>query len=109
MEIKLTKDSQKVLVLLYKEYLTKVKSGCSKSKACEFDGDNLNFITDMHPDDVYESLIELKANKLIKMDITGEFELTDIAIYEMENRIKKHFKNGLNCLTDLLSLIPNFF
>lgn len=109
MEIELTKDSSKVLVLLYKEYLEKVKSGCSKSQSREFDGNKLNFITDMHPDDVYDCLTELKDKNLIKINVLDDVELTDIAIYEMENRIKKHFKNGLNCLTDLLSLIPNFF
>lgn len=64
MEIELTKDSSKVLVLLYKEYLEKVKSGCSKSQSREFDGNKLNFITDMHPDDVYDCLTELKDKTL---------------------------------------------
>ena len=109
MEIDLTKDSRKVLVSLYKEYLEKVKSGCSKSQSREFNSNNLDFITGIHPDDVYECLLELKANNLVTMNILDDVTLTDIAIYEMENRIKKILKNGLSCAIDLLSLIPQLF
>ena len=105
----MTKDSRKVLVSLYKEYLEKVKSGCSKSQSREFDSNNLNFITDIHPDDVYECLTELNENGLVTMNILGDVALTDIAIYEMENRIKKILKNGLSGVIDLLSLIPQLF
>ena len=104
MEIDLTKDSHKVLVLLYKEYLEKVKSGCSKLESRTFDGNNLNFITKMHPDDIDDCLTKLNENNLIDMNIAGEFELTDIAIVKMENR----FKNSLDILKDVASFIAQF-
>lgn len=101
MEIDLTKDSHKVLVLLYKEYLEKVKSGCSKSQSREFNEDNLDFITKIHPDDIDDCLSKLNENNLIDMDISGEFKLTDIAIAKMENRFK-------NNLIDVASFIAQF-
>ena len=101
MEIDLTKDSRKVLVLLYKEYLEKVKSGCSKSQSREFNENNLDFITKIHPDDVEDCLEELNKDNLIDMDISGEFKLTDIAIAKMENRFK-------NNLIDVASFIAQF-
>ena len=102
MEIELTKDSSKVLVLLYKEYLTKVKSGCSKSQSREFDGNKLNFITDMHPDDIENCLEELNKNNLIETNILGDFNLTDIAVYNMENRFKNNIKDVLSFISQFL-------
>ena len=101
MEIDLTKDSRKVLVLLYKEYLEKVKSGCSKSQSREFNENKLDFITKIHPDDIDDCLTKLNENNLIDMDISGEFKLTDIAIAKMENRFK-------NNLIDVASFIAQF-
>lgn len=102
MEIELTKDSSKVLALLYKEYLEKVKSGCSKSQSREFDGNKLNFITDMHPDDIENCLEELNKNNLIETNILGDFNLTDIAVYNMENRFKNNIKDVLSFISQFL-------
>lgn len=108
MEIELTKDSNKVLLLLYKEYLEKVKSGCSKSQSREFNENNLDFITKMHPDDIDDCLSELNKSNLIEMEISGDFELTDNAVVYLNNRFKNSFKNGLNNIKDVLSLISQF-
>lgn len=102
MEIELTKDSSKVLALLYKEYLEKVKSGCSKSQSREFDGNKLNFITDMHPDDIENCLEELNKSNLIETNILGDFNLTDIAVYNMENRFKNNIKDVLSFISQFL-------
>ena len=104
MEIDLSKDSYKVLLSLYKEYLERVKSGCSKSQSRAFNEKKLDFITKMHPDDIDDCLTKLTENNLIDMDISGDFVLTDIAVAKMENR----FKNSLDVLKDVVSLIAQF-
>lgn len=95
--ILLTKDTDKVLCSLYKEYLLNIKNNIPKSEA-------LNF-TSEHIDDIFENkdidfeLSELKNNSLIETDIIGNALLTSKALIYMENR----FKNGIVEVTDFIA------
>lgn len=98
----LTKDAEKVICCIYKEYLEKRKSGISKSQAKEFDGNfyrNVNALSKWNDADVSDTIQELHDKKLIKKNVMGDFSLLDSAVIYMENR----FKNNLNEITDFIS------
>ncbi len=104
--VSLTKDADKIVCCIYKEYLERRKSGSSKSESKEFEANfyrNIKSIADWSSDDISDTLCELKDARFVKMYITGDFSLNNEAIIYMENR----FKNGLTELTDFISkLIP---
>lgn len=101
----MTKDADKMLCCLYKEYLERVKVGSSKRDArkftSEYFSENQPF-ADWHPDDVAMVRSELSRYKYLKANIIGGVEFTEIGISYMENR----FKNNLKELTDFISKIP---
>lgn len=101
MDIELTKDAQKLVALLYKEYLNRRKSGISKADAKEFDLSEIYSLTDESPVDVSETIQEIKSVYPLKEDIVGNVTLSDSIISHMENR----FKNGL---VDVLSFLAQF-
>lgn len=102
----LTKDSEKLICLLYKDYLEKRKSGLSKSKANSF-GSSHNIHENLCPDwifeDVDDTCRELSRAGLLHClwadDIAYNVNLSDSGIIYMENR----FKNGLLGVADFLS------
>ena len=100
--MELTKDADKMICFIYKTFLQLRKSGLPKSEARQFEEDyfstNKSF-SSWHPDDYDETITELGRAGLIKLYVTGNFELTDLGIIYMENR----FKNGLTELTDFIS------
>lgn len=98
----LTKDADKVICCIYKEYLEKRKSGMSKSEAKEFDGNfyrNIKALSKWNSADVSDTLQELHNKELIKKSVIGDFDLLDSAVTYMENR----FKKGLEEITDFIS------
>ena len=100
--MQLTKDADKLICCIYREYLEKRKSGSSKANAKEFDANfykDVKDISNWDSSDVSDTLSELKNAGFIKLYITDDFSLNDEAIIYMENR----FKNGLNELTDFIS------
>lgn len=100
--LELTKDADKVICCIYKEYLEKRKSGMSKSQAKEFDGNfyrNVKALSKWNDADVSDTLQELHDKKLIFKNVFGDFELLDSAVTYMENR----FKKGLEEITDFIS------
>lgn len=109
----LTKDADKLLCIFYKDYLSKVKSGLSKSSSsCFGNSDEITakYLPDWHPEDTADICWELhKAGYAVCSrgdDIANDVTLTREAIVYMENR----FKNGINDVTDFISkffpLIP---
>lgn len=104
--MQLSKDADKLICCIYREYLEKRKSGSSKANAKEFDSNFYKSIKDISKwdsSDVSDTLSELKNAGFIKRYITGNFSLNDTSIIYMENR----FKNGLTELTDFIAkLIP---
>ena len=104
MNVEITKDAEKMIVALYKVYLSRRKAGQSKQEARRYE-DNYFDITSpfskMHPADVSDTRLELAQCGLLRVYIGGDCELTDHAIIYLENR----FKNGLS---DVLSFIAQF-
>lgn len=101
----LTKDADKVICYIYKEYLERHKSGMSKSQAKEFDGSfyhNIKALSKWNAADVSDTLQELHNQKLINKNVIGDFTLSDSAISYMENR----FKKGLSEVMDFISSLP---
>lgn len=102
----LTKDADKLLCILYKDYLSKEKMGLSKSNSSYFgDSDEITakYLPEWHPEDTAEICWELhKAGYTLCSpgdDIANNVTLTREAIVYMENR----FKNGLNEITDFIA------
>ena len=104
--VQLTKDADKLLCCLYKEYLERRKSNCTKAVSRSFDTDFYTKdknISSWSYSDRTDTLLELGRAKYIRLCLGGEFELEDTAIIYMENR----FKNGLLEVVDFISkLIP---
>lgn len=101
----LTKDADKMLCCLYKEYLQRVKLGSSKSTSRRFKMEYTKsdpVLSQWHEDDICITRNELKRNGLLNVQTSGNFELTDNAISYMENR----FKNGLSEVMDFISNLP---
>lgn len=101
----LTKDADKLICCIYKEYLEKRKSGMSKSQAKEFDGNfyrSVKALSKWNDADVSDTLQELHNKQYIKKNILGDFSLLDDSVVYMENR----FKNGLSEVMDFISSLP---
>lgn len=102
----LTKDSDKLLCLLYKSYLEKIKSGTPKSNAKTFGSSHAIhdfFCPDWAFEDVDETCRQLSRAGLLDCfwadNIAYNTALSDAGIIYMENR----FKNGLLSVADFLS------
>lgn len=83
----LSNDTSKILVLIYKEYIDKIRSGYPKSISCQF----LNNFAKNNPDfsglkkdTIEQSLSELQEAGAIHVSISGNFSLVDSAIIFME-------------------------
>ena len=103
--MELTKDSQKLICLLYKSYLEKRKSGCSKSAANNF-GSSHNIHEALCPDwifeDVDDTCRELSRAGMLDCfwadSIAYSVSISDSGIVYMQNR----FKNGLKEVANLV-------
>lgn len=98
----MTKDADKMLCCLYKEYLNRIKAGSSKNSSRDFSNEypsSDEILSKWHPDDVSLTKKELMQAGYLTINIIGDFRLTDKAIYYMENR----FKNGLNEVIDFVT------
>jgi len=104
-ETDITKDSYKVLCIIYKVYLQRRKDGNSKEQSVEFSDYNLfkdEYIPDMHTDDMHSAIVELKENGYVKLFVDGGFVLTNAGIILLENK----FKNNLSDVMDFISKLP---
>lgn len=102
----LTKDADKLICYIYKEYLERRKSGISKSEAKEFEGNfysNIKALSKWNSADMSDTLQELHDKKYIKKNVLGDFSLLDSSVVYMENR----FKNGLSDVMDFISSLPS--
>lgn len=102
----MTKDSEKMLCVMYKEYLIRVKHGVSKYESRNFKPEFFltdSAFTNWHAEDISMAKSELTHSSLLKSNILGDIRFTDEGITHMENR----FKNGIIELTDFIAkLIP---
>lgn len=102
----LTKDSEKLLCILYKNYLVKRKLGSAKSVAKSF-GSSHDIHESLCPnwifEDVDDTCRELSRAGMLNCswadNIAYHVKLSDIAISYMDNR----FKNGLKDIANFLS------
>ncbi len=105
----LTKDSEKLLCILYRNYLEKRNAGIIKSEAKSF-GSSHNIHESLCPDwifeDVDDTCRELSRAGMLNCfwadNIAYRVNLSETAISYMDNR----FKNGLK---DVIKLLTNLF
>lgn len=97
--ILLSKNADKILCILYKEYLSNIKNGISKSEALNFNTEDIDNI--FKNQDIHFELSELKNKSLIEIWITGDILLNSEAIIYMENRFKSN-------ITEVVDFISNF-
>lgn len=100
--LELTKDADKVICYIYKEYLERRKHGISKSEAKEFDGNfyiNVKALSNWSSADMSDTIQELHDKGFIKKNVIGDFSLLNSTVIYMENR----FKKGLEEITDFIS------
>ncbi len=100
--IELTKDADKLLCYIYKEYLEKIKLGNIKTEANHFDRNIFTenkILSKCNPTDLDFNLLELGQNKLVTIYIGSTFELTTQGIIYMESR----FENKVDKLTDFIA------
>lgn len=100
----MTKDADKMLCCLYREYMNRVNAGASKTSSRDFTPEYIlsdAVLSKWHPDDVLITRKELQNLGYLTVNIIGKFRLTDEAISYMENR----FINGLNEVVDFISKI----
>jgi hypothetical protein len=94
LDITLTKDADKLICLIYKDYLERRERGISKSSAKAYAerSDWPKSLTDhFSAEDVRDTLRELKNSGFTRNYWYGGFTLTDQGIAYMENR----FPNGV--------------
>lgn len=102
MAIELSKDSDKFLCIIYKDFLQRRKNGESKAEAKRFTTDYLESFVPLyqwHPQDISEARMELGKKHLIKNWIGTGFYIEDDGIIYMENR----FKNSLKEVADFIN------
>lgn len=104
--MELTKDSEKLICIMYKSYLEKRKAGLPKSQANTF-GSSHNIHEELCPEwifeDVDDTCRELSRAGLLNCfwadNIAYSVNISDSGIILMENR----FKNGLMGVIEFLS------
>lgn len=109
MRVELSKDADKMLCVLYKEYLQRRKDGMPKADAmCFEDGymKGIKPLSDWLEADISATQHELADLGCLKESIDGSCYLTESAVTILENR----FKNGLKDVVSFLaSILPTFF
>lgn len=98
----MTKKADKLLCVIYRDYLSRIKLGQSMSDANRFTTDYFETETSSvskNNDDIIQLKTELRKADLLKVSVSGNANLTPYGIEYMENR----FKNGLAEVLDFLS------
>lgn len=109
MEIHLTKEADKLICLIYKDYLNRRESGMSKSSAKSYAerSDWPESLTEgFSDDDVRDTLRELKNNGLTRNYLYGGFALTDQGIVYMEQRFPDGVAQILDWLGKIKGIVP---
>ena len=107
-DLKLSKDADALICLIYKDYLDKRNSGISKSDAKMFgSSENIHnkIIPEWSLDDVDDTCRELDRSNFLSIlyasNTCSEIFLTDDGIVYMENRFQDKIKN----LIDYIAVI----
>ncbi len=97
-----TRDTSKLLAVIYKQYLEQRKNGASRAEAKSFQADfykEAKSLSDWQDSDISDSIRELQKANFIKKDILGNFTIQDALIIKMETR----FQSGLTDVTKYLA------
>lgn len=100
--VELTKDADKLACSMYKSYLEKRKSGMDKSKARDFEFEEIQsykLCASWTVNDIKATVAEISRSKLGDMYYSGRLCANDQFIVYMENR----FKNGFLEVADFIS------
>nr|DAJ45568.1 MAG TPA: hypothetical protein [Caudoviricetes sp.] len=99
----LTNETYDFLVLLYCEYLQRIKDGCDIENAALFNNDPIglvDYVISSEPDSgTY--IDELQEHEYINSFIAGDFELNRSAIKLMETRFSRSLDKVLNFINAL--------
>lgn len=109
MEIILSKDADKALCLIYKEYLSRRKSGSEKRSSKNFFNREqwpAEFIEKDGLPDFLDSLRELQNAGFVRRTMGGGFYLEDAGIVYMEQRFPNGIAQVLDWLGKIKSAIP---
>lgn len=102
-------DTDRMLCLIYNEFLNRRKIGISKREAICFSHPSVlqtEFLQGIHEDDIVDALTELANNGLIKLYYDCGFLLNDSAIVYMENRFSNKMDSFLETISKIRSLLP---
>ena len=101
----LTKETQKLICLVYREYLERRKNGFSRDNAAFF---RFNFANDIpqllkyNSDDLESCLTELSKKLYVKKYIDGGFKLESKGIAMMETRFRNGIKEVLSFVKEIV-------
>ncbi len=107
--VNLTKDADKLICLIYKEFLKRRENGLAKRQAKDF-GDPKDwprsFSEEFSIDDISDTLSELKRTGFIRLYINDGFRLEDTGVIYMEQRFPNGVSQVLEWLGKMKSAIP---
>ena len=113
MSVELSRESDALICVLYREYLTRRAHGVPISRASYFrDGSSIreNFLPAWAEDDVTDVCWRLAANGLLSVqpgdDQANDVELTEQGIIYMERRFARKVDLVVSYLEKLAALIP---
>ncbi len=95
----LTKQTEEVLLHIYKIYKKSIASGESVTEAMDFEDDFVNcskHLQKMNLDDIDHALCELSNIEAIRRYTDGSFRLMDSAVEYMENRTQNKVKEFID-------------
>lgn len=113
MDIKLSKDADALICLIYKDYLSKRKNGVAKSEAKRLGGSN-NIRESISPklskEDIDDICRELDRAGLMKCFYASDSvcfaSLSDNGIVYMGNRFKAGIESVIDYIAKIKSMIP---
>lgn len=109
MGVQLTKAGDKLICLIYKEYLSRRKDGEDKRKTKDFANPFAwpdSMLQNFPRDDISDTLPELKHAGLIDLYAHDGFQLKDEAIVYMEQRFPEGVASVLDWLAKIKDAIP---
>lgn len=100
----LTKDADKAICVIYKEFLNRRDNNMSKFNSANFTFEEFKaLLPNEIDDDLFSYLAELSKASFIKnYDLSGGFELSDKGIIYMEQRFGKKLDKVLDYLSKLI-------
>lgn len=109
----MSKDADKLIAVMYKEYLRRRKDGDSKAKAKHYGSShsiNKELIPKWKFEDVDDTCRELHRLGLVSVlyadNVCCEISLTDAGVTHMEHKLGKKIESVISYINQLAQLIP---